>query len=297
MGLCPAWKNGGVSGDAGCQERVSACMLALINVSGVHVPLMLDASYSSVGWGYNPSYPYQEGTFFGNIMTANAHGVSGINAYYCEGPDFATGVVPGRIGAGYTGAPYKAAFSGSNRCDQSCSTGSAPKSNGSRADGYDACLGWNNTITVYRQGSYTPVFDPNYNYQITNAGASNAVQVNGSGNYTTAPAAPGQMNKTPAQLFKIVQEGSYYKVQLKSDPTKCIDTYWSTTLNIAGCSANNSSQQFIATADSKGRFLLQNVATNNSGVKYLTMNGSTIDLEPANGSDNQAWKLGAVDLF
>jgi hypothetical protein len=297
MGLCPAWKNGGVSGDLGCQERVSACMLALINISGVHVPLMLDASYSTVGWGYNPSYPYQEGTFFGNIMTANAHGTPGINAYYCEGPDFASGVVPGRIGAGYTGAPYKNPFGTGGRCDQNCATGSALKSNGSRYDGYDACSGCNATITVYRQTSYTPVFDNGYNYQVTNAAATNSLQFNNVNGGVIGYAGQGLMTQTPAQLFKIVSEGSYYKVQLKSDTTRCLDSYWGTSLNVASCSANNSSQQFIATADSKGRFLLQNVATNNGGVKYLTLNGSTLDLEAASGNDNQAWKIGAVDLL
>jgi len=297
VGLCPSWKNSGVINDSLCQERVSACLMALINVSGVHVPIQLDASAPTIGWGFNSSYPYQEGTFFGNLMIAGAHGLPGINAYYCEGPDFAAGVVPGRIGAGYQNAPYKNPFGTGGRCDQHCATGGAPRSNGSRFDGYDACAGWNQTITVYRQGSYTPNFDSGYNYQLTNAASSNALQANGSGYYTMGFAYPGLMTQTPAQLFRIVQEGSYWKLQVKNAPTQCLDTYWGTSLNVTGCSSNNSSQQFIATADSRGRFLLQNVATNNGGAKYLTLNGSTLDLEPANGQDNQAWKIGAVDLL
>ena len=300
VGLCPSWKNAGVSGDTGCQERVSACMLALINEAGVHVPLMMDASYSSVGWGYNPSYPYQEGTFFGNIMVANAHGTPGINAYYCEGPDFATGVVPGRIGAGESGAPYKNPFGTGGACATNCATGGAPKSNGSRFDGYDACLGWNSTVTVYRASkTYTPVFDSAYNYQLTNGAATSSVQANGSnGNFTMGFASRGLMTQVPAQLFNIVADGGYYRLQLKSDSTKCIDTWWSTNLNVAACSPGSASQQFIATTDTKGRFLLQNVATNNGGTpKFLTLNGSTLDLETATSGDNQAWKITAVDLL
>ena len=247
-----------------------------------------------MGWGQNPAYPYQEGTYFGDVFFANAHGVPGLNAYFCEGPDFAAGVVPGRIGTDQGPTPYKNPWGSGGRCDQHC-TPSDQRTNG-RADGYKACNGWNSTVTVYRQTTYTPNFIGGYEYQLTNAAGGKSVQVNSSyGNYTTAAACKGSLKTSTAQLFRITKEGSKWKLVLKSDPSKCIDSWWSNNLNVAGCSANASSQQFTVTADNKGRFRLQNVASSN---KYLTLNGSgNLELQDGNGSDAQAWKIGAIDLY
>ncbi len=44
IGLCPAWKNGGVSTDSQCMEGISACLMAHVNTAGVHVPLWLDSN-------------------------------------------------------------------------------------------------------------------------------------------------------------------------------------------------------------------------------------------------------------
>ena len=69
IGLCPAWKNGGVSGNGQCMEGISACMMAHVNTSGVHVPLWLDSNDPAIGWGIDRvNYPMQEGTFFGDII-------------------------------------------------------------------------------------------------------------------------------------------------------------------------------------------------------------------------------------
>lgn len=80
---------------------------------------------------------------FGNIF------VSPPKAYYCNGKDFAAGVVPGRIGANQVGAPYKNPFAGwaSLLCKDTCTAADIPH----QADGYKACFGFNNIVTVFRQ--------------------------------------------------------------------------------------------------------------------------------------------------
>ena len=51
---------------------------------GSFCALFLDAT--ELGWGQSASYPYQEGSFFGNIFTSPP------TMYYCDGKDFAVGV-------------------------------------------------------------------------------------------------------------------------------------------------------------------------------------------------------------
>lgn len=41
LGLCPEWATGSIDLNATCQERVSACMLALVNIADRHVPLSI----------------------------------------------------------------------------------------------------------------------------------------------------------------------------------------------------------------------------------------------------------------
>jgi hypothetical protein len=100
---------------------------------------------SALGWGQSSSYPNQEGSFFGNIF------VSPPTAFYCNGKDFAVGVVPGRIGAGQAGAPYANPFWGSGYCKDNCVPQDQPNQN----DGYKACAGWNHVVTVWRNADGT----------------------------------------------------------------------------------------------------------------------------------------------
>src|SRR5262249_6564876 len=112
LGLCPQWKTGNVSTDWQCQEYISACLMAHVNTAGVHIPIWLDAQNTNIGWGTSSSYPYQEGTFFGNIMTTGNFNHGTVNApqgYFCDGDGFAggsNGVVAGRLGAGQGSVPY-----------------------------------------------------------------------------------------------------------------------------------------------------------------------------------------------
>jgi hypothetical protein len=65
IGLCPSWKDSGIATNGSCQERVSACLMAHVNTSGVHVPIWLDSAASTIGWGIDKTnFPFQEGSFF-----------------------------------------------------------------------------------------------------------------------------------------------------------------------------------------------------------------------------------------
>ncbi len=119
LGLAPEWETGAC--DTHCQEIMSACLMAHVNTTGQHINLWMVSSDPDVGWGYTYDYPYQEGSFFGNIFTSSP------KAYYCNGNDFDSGVVPGRLGAGQVGAPYADPFGTPGLCRTSCtpSTGTA----------------------------------------------------------------------------------------------------------------------------------------------------------------------------
>jgi len=138
IGLAPMWETGAC--DRNCQEWVSACMISLVNTTGTHVPLWMVGRNPALGFGQNASYPYQEGSFFGNIF------VSPPQAYYCAGRDFTVDPVPGRIGGVQTGAPYVDPWGASARCDAYCTAADRPFN----LDGYKACYGVNNVVTIWR---------------------------------------------------------------------------------------------------------------------------------------------------
>ena len=157
LGLAPEWQNNACGGP--CKRWISACMLAHVNTAGVHIPIFIVGQNSALGWGQDPNYPNQEGTFFGNIFELN--NVGRPDAYYCSGPGFDKNVVDGRIGASQSGAPYRNLFA-SGYCHVNGCLASDAKTN-NVPDGYKACTmgegpmsAWNELITVWRQNkSYT----------------------------------------------------------------------------------------------------------------------------------------------
>lgn len=78
LNLCPQWRDGGVAGDASCQELVSSCLLARNNAFGVEVPISIrgfDTRGGYFGGGTledgRPEYeafPWREGSFYGNMF-------------------------------------------------------------------------------------------------------------------------------------------------------------------------------------------------------------------------------------
>jgi hypothetical protein len=155
IGLAPQWKDQYCN--QACAEMMSACMMAHINSSGVHIPLWMDSPDSTVGWGRSPWFPTREGTFFGQLMLLNQY--SNLDAYFCNGPGSDQNVVPGRLGANQGQVPYADAYPTSAGMDGRCGNSLTAHSTGGcvdngAGDGATACklngYTWNYPITVWR---------------------------------------------------------------------------------------------------------------------------------------------------
>ncbi len=81
LGLAPAWKDGQC--DNACQEKISACLMALTNGQGDHVDVELTAPFDNVGTDNSSAFPYQEAAFYGNLFSDPPQ------AFYCIGKDYA----------------------------------------------------------------------------------------------------------------------------------------------------------------------------------------------------------------
>lgn len=147
IGLAPGWENGAATQED--RNWVSACLMAHINTTGTHVPIWLDASAPSIGWGRSTSYPIQEGTFLGDLFASPPVG------RYCGGRGYGSNIVAGRIGdTGQTNEPYTVlhdATGTSTRCDDICWRDPS-------GDGYLSCgdVGNGKAITVWRQLTSAP---------------------------------------------------------------------------------------------------------------------------------------------
>jgi hypothetical protein len=148
IGLAPEWKTGGCTKD--CLEKMSSCLMAHINTSGVHIPLWMTSPDSAVGWGQSASFPTQEGTFFGQIMLTNPS--NNLDAYFCSGAGVSNDVVPGRLGSASNSAsaPYANAYpTDGGQCNKAGHC--VMQANG---DGAVSCVGngitWTHPLTVWR---------------------------------------------------------------------------------------------------------------------------------------------------
>jgi len=155
IGIAPQWENGAC--DTACQEYTTACLLAHVNTTGQHIALWLDSASPAIGWGRDANYPYQEGTFYGNIFQSPP------KAYFCDGRDHAFGVVPGRLGANQTNSPYTNPLGPDVLCKDRCKAAGGSTND----DGFSSCPGiatetFTRVVTVYRN------FDPTTMYKICN---------------------------------------------------------------------------------------------------------------------------------
>jgi len=139
IGVAPEWETSTCTGT--CERWVSACMLAPVNTTGDHYPLWLVAQNPSIGWGLDSAFPFQEGSFFGDIFTSPPY------AYYCGGRDFGISPIPGRIGAAQTAPPYTNAAGTNGKCLPTCTPADYPH----QTEGVKACFGWNEVVTVFHQ--------------------------------------------------------------------------------------------------------------------------------------------------
>ena len=101
--------------------------------------------------------------------------------YYCDGKDYAFGVVPGRIGAGQVNAPYTNPFGSNVLCKHRCTASTG-------GDGFTVCPGlgsdkFNHVMTVWRN------FDPNSSYQVCNRSSAKCLGVVGNSKISGAAVA------------------------------------------------------------------------------------------------------------
>jgi hypothetical protein len=195
IGTASEWEAGGCN--TTCQERMSACLIAHVNTSGVHIPIWLD-SEGAIGWGQNISFPYQEGSFWGNVF------ISPPVARFCSGPDLDSATVPGRLGAN-SNAPYTNPFGNPGPCGYGCSTSSAT-TNGV-ADGNASCQGYTHVVTVWRN------FDANTQYKIIDKGDGLVLEVKGGSTATGAVVQQNTYSGAANQKWTITQiSPKHYKI-------------------------------------------------------------------------------------
>jgi ricin-type beta-trefoil lectin protein/GLTT repeat-containing protein len=320
IGLCPAWKSGSISGSADCQNDISACLMAHVNTAGVHIPIWLDSSATAIGWGTDLGYPSQEGTFFGNILATgwlSGLGMPTVNApaaFYCDGDSFLAGtqgVVAGRLGQGQNNAPYTNPYASSGSL---CyyNGGSVPQwsagstnPDGSRkpADGYKAIgasgYTFNHAITVWRNPTYVPVFDPGYVYrmmpmQVTgkSVDVAYASQTNG-----TAVQQYASWEGDP-QKFNILASGSNWKITMKANNAKCVGpvsngTGNGTMMEIQDCNGGSGQAWSVTANASNGAFTFKNVASGRclDVTGKSTADGARMEIYDCNGQTNQQFKV------
>jgi len=287
LGMAPEWETGSCNVD--CQEKVSACVLAHVNTSGQHIALMLDGTDAALGWGRNTAYPYQEGSFFGNIFTTTLVNQK-MPAFFCNGTDFDSGVVPGRLGATQSGAPYINPQGPTGLCVTSCSQGGGANNN----DGYTVCRipggpQYTHIVTVYRD------FDPASQYKICN-------RMSGLCLTSTNSTVGGQIiqtnyNSASAQKWKISQSAAgKYKV-VNAQTGLSLDTAGSrtadTTSIVQATYANTGTQQwkFAPIGDGTSFFKVQPAATQSMSFGYSSAGNNYIQLQTYNYNDGQKWSV------
>jgi len=153
LGIAPEWRDGAC--DRACQEKVSSCLIALVNRTGKHVqlsmvsgaPAMLQSARSLQAGEGDLGFPHQEGAFFGNVFTGEAFTCRGsaagkgaqVKRFCTLEPESCTGV---------------AEFADAGRCEDVCEMSCVSLSDGSQRCAASACSDpqghrWAFPITTY----------------------------------------------------------------------------------------------------------------------------------------------------
>lgn len=282
IGTAATWETAGC--DTTCQERMSACLMAHVNTSGVHIPIWLD-SEGAIGWGQSTDYPYQEGSFFGNVF------VSPPVARFCNGRDFDSATVPGRLGAN-SNAPYTDPYGTPGPCAGYC-TASSSATNGV-ADGYTNCSGYTHVVTVWRN------FDANTKYKICNKQNAKCLEVSGSSKTAGAAILQRTYAATTNQQWTIVQVSSkHYKV-LNVNSGMALDLTGGSTNDktalIQSAYSGTASQQwsFASLADQLGSYTISPPAKTTSTIwpaSGAATDGAAIQAITYNTNDSQKWYI------
>jgi hypothetical protein len=267
LGVAPELKNGPC--DGACQERVSACMLAHVNNSGMNIDIWLD-SEGATGWGQSPSFPYQEGSFFGNLFPNPWQG------YYCNGKGYDAGSVPGRLGAPIASNVYVNPYGGNVEC------GNSGQCSAHGADGYNSCntsingvyKSWSKVVTVWRN------FDQNTVYKICNYGTQKCMAVEGSSTADNAAIEEQSYWGANHQKFWVLQTatGKYKVVNVNSG--KAIDVSGSAMVQktYAGTASQQSAFNTLGGSNQFGRYTIipsSGTAGFEFPLSYEGTNGST----------------------
>ena len=284
IGVAPEWELG--TCNTTCQERMSACLLAHVNTSGVHIPIWLDGE-GAIGWGQNTSYPYQEGSFFGNIFVNPPKG------YFCNGDDFSAGTVPGRLGAGQSYAPYYDPFGTPGPCSASCTKSSAT-TNG-KADGYSTCYGYTHVVTVWRN------FDVNTQYRICNRQIGKCLEVPGSSStagtgiqfrtYSGASNQKWTITQTAAGKYKVVNVAT--GKALDTAASSIADGAAMVQQSYGGTATQQWAIKSIGTQGDGGNYLFA-PSTKTNGTSFpptSTLDGAPISVTTYTSADIQKWQI------
>ena len=283
IGVAPALKNGPC--DVACQERVSACMLAHVNNSGMNIDIWLD-SEGAIGWGTSPDFPYQEGSFFGNLFPNPWQG------FYCNGKGYDAGSVPGRLGEPIASNVYVNPYGGNVEC------GSSGQCAGYGNDGYNSCntsingqfKTWSKVVTVWRN------FDQNTAYKICNYGTGGkCLAIEGSSTADNAAVEEQTYSGGNHQKFWILKTtaGKYKVVNINSG--KAVDVSGSamvqktytgtasqqTAFNSLGSTGQSGRYTLIPSSGSAGfTFSSGNDGTNGSTTTNLSMDTAKWTVTP-----------------
>jgi hypothetical protein len=301
IGLAPSWETG--SCDLTCQDRVSSCMLALVNTTGVHVPLWLTGPMSQIGWGQSASYPDLEGAFFANIFAPNPS-TGKMAAYFCEGPG-QIGLVPGRIGADQPGSPYTNPWGAGARCGDSnhCSTSGVPSTNG-KPDGYSSCNG-HPAVTVWRNAAASPVFDVKLKYMLKNVKSAKMIDWDDVGSSMAIQQWTASGNTNQQWQFNPEPNNTYHISSIKA-PTQCLQlpagqTAAGTAVQMAPCNGAPNQSWTVktsngASASAYGQyFKFSNLASPTTGFLEVptasTVNGTRLDIAAFTPTTSQVWSV------
>jgi hypothetical protein len=320
IGLCPQWLHGGIATNRSCQHMVSACMMAFVNRAGVQIPIWLDSAHPKIGWGVDPAFPLQEGTFFGNVMTTGLQPAIGLpttmspNGYFCAGHGISVSVVAGRLNASDINTPYMG-YGVDGMCLNSESIVAGPTSPGKTdPDGFTricagaVCFENGEPITVWRNNFYLPGFDPTYRYFLSPMHVpvqlgSKALEVAGGSTFNGTPvqqnAGSGSID---SQQFAISRPGvaTPWQIALKIATNKCIGpvgngTGNATMIEVQDCNGGANQAWSISAAANSGGFTFINVASNRClEVQPAFTDGALVYLSDCNGALNQTFKVAAA---
>jgi hypothetical protein len=279
IGMAPEWETAACGKD--CQEMVTACVLAHVNTSGEHIPLWLDSDSSAIGWGQSTSYPYQEGSFFGNIF------VSPPTALYCNGKDFDKGLVPGRLGANTANAPYKNPSS-TTYCKDYCVAADGSASN----DGYKSCGSYKHVVTVWRN------FNPTVNYKIVNRHSGQCLDVTGASKDDKVVLNQFPFKNAANQLWNLVQISPLKYRVTNVNSGKVVDAAGGWTGNggvVQQYTYNGGPNQMWSFTPTGDGFYKFSPGTSPNGVIDVpansTADSTVVQQYTANGGDNQQWSI------